>query len=143
MRDMSKHLTEQEYRDAVWDFILEHSDVTTRGAYFVKFHTSDRADFERRIRARGIWGYHRKDERTGETHLEKQERATELREAHVTRKKMKAEKWKADKETKRRALAEVKRQNELRIAWGGAYPIVYFVHKLYTSLTRYFLRDGS
>jgi hypothetical protein len=48
------------YKQAVWDFILEHSDITRGGAIFVKFHTSNRADFERRVYGR-IKGYHRED----------------------------------------------------------------------------------
>jgi hypothetical protein len=53
------------YKDAVWDFLLEHSDITHGGALFAKFHTSHRADFERRIKARQK-GYHRKDPKTKE-----------------------------------------------------------------------------
>jgi hypothetical protein len=40
------------YKDAVWNFLLEHSDITKGGALFITFHTSNRADFERRINAR-------------------------------------------------------------------------------------------
>lgn len=39
------------YKDAVWSYILEHSDLEDSGALFVKFHTDDRATFERRINA--------------------------------------------------------------------------------------------
>jgi hypothetical protein len=36
------------YQDAVWSYLLEHCDLTEDGALFVKFHTSDRATFEKR-----------------------------------------------------------------------------------------------
>lgn len=49
-----------EYRHAVWDFILEHCDIEKSGALFIKFHASNRKDFERRIHSR-IKGYHRED----------------------------------------------------------------------------------
>jgi hypothetical protein len=60
------------YQDAVWSYLLEHCDLTKDGALFVKFHTSDRATFEKRIRARWKYGYHRGDPvAKNETHLEK------------------------------------------------------------------------
>ena len=60
------------YQDAVWSYLLEHCDLTTDGALFVKFHTSDRATFEKRIRARWKYGYHRGDPvARNQTHLEK------------------------------------------------------------------------
>jgi hypothetical protein len=40
---------------------LEHSDLQQSGALFVKFHTSDRATFEKHIKARWKHGYHRGD----------------------------------------------------------------------------------
>src|SRR6266851_929311 len=59
------------YQDAVWSYLLEHCDLTTDGALFVKFHTSDRATFEKRIRARWKYGYHRGDPvARNQTHLE-------------------------------------------------------------------------
>lgn len=60
------------YKDAVWSYLLEHSDSQEGGALFVKFHTDDRATFERRINARWKSGYHRGDPvAKNETHLEK------------------------------------------------------------------------
>ncbi len=60
------------YQDAVWSYLLEHCDLTKDGALFVKFHTDDRATFERRINARWKSGYHRGDPvAKNETHLEK------------------------------------------------------------------------
>lgn len=48
----------REYADGVWDYIVEHCDITDSGRFFVKFHTHGRAQFERRIFSR-INGYHR------------------------------------------------------------------------------------
>ena len=48
---MYRQRTRHEH-SAAWDFILEHSDITKGGALFVKFHTSHRSDFERRLKAR-------------------------------------------------------------------------------------------
>lgn len=50
----------QGYKDAVWSYILEHSDMTTDGKFFVKFHTSGRPNFEDHVFAR-MGGYHRGD----------------------------------------------------------------------------------
>jgi len=59
------------YQDAVWSYLLEHCDLTRDGALFVKFHTADRATFEKRIRARWKYGYHRGDPVTrNEMHVE-------------------------------------------------------------------------
>lgn len=131
---MSKEL--EQYQDAVWDFVLEHCDVTERGSYFVKFHTTGRKELERRIRARSKYGYHRYDERHQESHHQKELRASTLQEEHKVRKKMKSEVWKADAEERRRVLANVKRQNEWRMKYGKWYPVLNFMHNLYTTLTR-------
>ena len=56
---MSK-LTVKKYQDAVWDYIMEHCDITESGIYFVKFHTKNRKQFEGHIFNR-VDGYHRED----------------------------------------------------------------------------------
>jgi hypothetical protein len=60
------------YKNAVWSYLLEHSDLERSGALFVKFYTDDRETFERRIKARWKSGYHWGDPvAKNETHLEK------------------------------------------------------------------------
>lgn len=130
----------KDYQDAVWDFVLEHCDITENGAYFVKFHTTSRANLEKRLRARIKHNYHRIDDRTGETHKEKEERATKLRTAFVMSKEAKRERWEADRDERKAKLAEVKRQNELRIRWGRWYPWYCKWVELSTSLTRFINR---
>lgn len=134
---MSKpNLTLEKYQDAVWDFMLQHSDVTDRGAFFIKFHASDRADFEKRVRARAIHGYHRMDTRTNETHIQKENRAKLVRVVSIHTKQVKREKWKATREEKRRILEEVRLKNERRRQWGKLFPVIEYMHTLYTTLTR-------
>lgn len=55
--------TLSEYRDAVWAFLLEHSDITEEGKIFVKFHGDSRRNIENRIKARYKYEYHREDQR--------------------------------------------------------------------------------
>lgn len=52
----------RRYIEAVWDYCVEHSDLTKEGSYFVKFHTDSKVDFNKRILAR-LKGYHRGDPR--------------------------------------------------------------------------------
>lgn len=132
--EMSKEL--KAYQDAVWDFILEHCDVTDRGSFFVKFHTDDRKNFERRIKARQKYHYHRADYRTGETREQKELRAMTLREEHKTKKRIKKERWQQGVAERKRILEEVKRRNERRQRSPRLYRMLDFIHTLYTSLTR-------
>jgi hypothetical protein len=61
----------QSYKDAVWSYLLEHCDLTERGQLFVKFHTTGRPEFEKHVRARWKYGYHRGDPKQKEAdHLE-------------------------------------------------------------------------
>jgi hypothetical protein len=73
MREQSDTTNQLDsYRDAVWSYLLEHCDLEKSGALFVKFHTSDRRIFERHIKARWKFGYHRGDPvAKNETHLER------------------------------------------------------------------------
>lgn len=122
MSKSPKKPTLQEYQDAVWRYILEHSDVNHHGALFVKFHTDGRGSFERRIRAR-LRGYSRRDTRLDCTPAEKEQLHLERREAFIKQKKMRQEKWKADREEKRRVFEQLKRTNE-RNQLLGRYPRV-------------------
>lgn len=49
------------YRNAVWDYVVEHSDIVSGGAIFVKFHTNDRGQFESHVESRMKFNYHRGD----------------------------------------------------------------------------------
>lgn len=106
----------ETWKQALWDFILEHCEITGRGSIFVKFHTSGRADLEKRIRARWKYGYHREDVRA------KEAVAVGRHDTHEVKKKQKYEKWKADKDERRRVMEELKRANDKAIRrrrrWG-------------------------
>lgn len=90
--------TLDKYKQAVWDFILEHCDVLESGTLFVKFHTSGRADLEKRIRARWLHNYHR------ENPQEKEQRAKELATAAQARKSEKRKRYERNKRKGRRKL---------------------------------------
>lgn len=69
------------YRKAVWDYVLEHSDLQASGVLFIKFHTDSRIEFEKHVRARMHWGYHRGDPNATEAEmLRRQQRAKEVAE---------------------------------------------------------------
>jgi hypothetical protein len=95
------------YQNAVWDFILEHSDITRGGALFVKFHTSHRADFERRITAR-LKGYHREDPKAKEQVKETRQQTFQ------TTKKQKRARYILSREEHLRALKVIERKNRRR-----------------------------
>ena len=95
------------YKDALWDFILEHCDITPGGSLFVKFHTSHRADFERRINAR-LKGYHREDPQAKEQVKETRQQAFQ------ETKKQKRERYILSREERLRALKIVERKNRRR-----------------------------
>lgn len=44
--------TAKTYEDAVWQYLLDHSDVTNDGSLFVKFHIRDRKKFTKGVIAR-------------------------------------------------------------------------------------------
>jgi hypothetical protein len=95
------------YKDAVWDFLLEHSDITRGGALFSKFHTSHRADFERRIHAR-LKGYHREDPKTKEQIKETHQ------QAFKATKKAKRERYILSREARLKVLKQIARKNRRR-----------------------------
>lgn len=92
----------QGYQDAVWDFLLEHSDVTESGKLFIKFHTDDRRNFENRIFARWKYNYHREDVEAKAAKLEI------AKITHAITKREKKEKYKADKKARIATLNEPK-----------------------------------
>jgi hypothetical protein len=76
----------QKYKDAVWDFVFEHCDVTNGGSLFVKFHTPHRKNFEKRVYAR-LNGYHREDVK------KKKFKAQTLKQEEMDKKIAKLEKY--------------------------------------------------
>jgi len=117
----------EEYKDAVWQFILEHCDVTERGSYFVKFHCSSRRNFENRLKGRYLHNYSRTDHRTGETPQEKEQRATILREKHLDTKRKKREVWQASAAERREVFANLERKRVLHKRWGKLYSVYVWI----------------
>ena len=95
-----------EYRDAVWAFLLEHSDIAPNGKIFVKFHADSRKNIENRIKARYKYEYHREEKRPEQKELK--------RKANVLNQK-----------EMEKALVRLKWENELLIH----HPML---HRLYT-----------
>ena len=117
---MRKNNEELEtYKDAVWDYMLEHCDVTESGSYFVKFHTSGRVEFQKHIRGRWKHNYHRKDARMDSTHKQKEKDATARKKAHKSRKAYKVHQHKERK----KELAEKQRIAKLS-------PFRLFIHNV-------------
>src|SRR3990167_3282461 len=81
--------------DAVWQYLLDHAELTHDGTLFVKFHCKDKMTFARRIYAR-TKGIHRTDPVWAETILK------ERRDQVLEHSRMQS------------ALAEVKKTNEQR-----------------------------
>lgn len=102
--------------DAVWAFVVEHCDITERGAYFVKFHASGRADFEKRVRARLKYGYHRIDDRTGFNNRQKEADATARRTAHESRKAAKKRQHTLSREKQKEAFAALEASRKMPLA---------------------------
>lgn len=97
----------QGYQKAVWDFLLEHSDVKESGAIFVKFHTSGKDNFEKRVLARWHYGYHR------ENTDEKGAKQEELRKQYTERKIEKELKWERYKEERKRHYKAQERKKKI------------------------------
>jgi len=114
----------ETYKDAVWDYILEHCDITPNGSYFVKFHTTDRQSFEKHIKGRWKYNYHRHDDRMNFTHKQKEIDATARRKAHLDRKAVKQRKYVLSLEAQKKAYAEMEKQKE----WAKKPLIVRIIH---------------
>lgn len=98
----------EAWKNATWDFILEHCDLLESGTLFVKFHMSDRRNFEKRIAAR-LRGYHREDVvKKNDIHATTRKETEEEKEA-------KHQKYLAEREERRKALARVKKINDRRV----------------------------
>lgn len=98
--------------DAYWQYMIEHSDITVGGAFFVKFHTRNRADFEKHVRARWKFDYKRLDERMGNIdHAEKEKIAAKKREERLAKKNARQLSYKEQK----KAMRKVVFKNNFRI----------------------------
>lgn len=121
----------ESYKDAVWDFILEHCDLTERGSFFVKFHVSDRRNFENRIKARWKYGYHRIDDRTGFDHRQKEKDANARKQAHLDAKKSKQYKHILSRERQREAMEKLRIERERRERLANMSPLFRVIHSLF------------
>lgn len=120
--DMKINKELEAWKDAYWDYLLEHSDIQESGALFVKFHTRSRVMFEKHVFAR-VKGYHRGDPR------EREKEMVVKAVQKVKVKKMKHEKWKADKDERVRIMRMVKRENELRKYRWGVRQVLLFLFR--------------
>lgn len=111
----------QGYQKAVWDFLLEHSEVQDSGALFIKFHTSGKDNFEKRVLSRWHYGYHR------ENVEEKEQKHQDLRKIHTERKIEKELRWETYKEQKRRAYKRKVRKEKIKKA---LQPLIRIVRTL-------------
>ena len=114
MNERNKEL--QAWKDAMWDYLVEHSDLTERGSFFVKFHTRTRSQFEGHVASR-IRGYHRKDSRSNFTNEQKEKDAKARREAHESEKLIKKKRkedakkrWKENGWTKQNSILPLEEQ---------------------------------
>lgn len=74
--------------------------------------TPEGMGFEKHVKGRWKYNYHRTDDRTEETHTEKEQRAAATRAFFQSEKKRKKQAWRASKEERSRVFAELKRKNE-------------------------------
>jgi hypothetical protein len=101
----------QKYKDAVWSFILEHCDITSNGSLFIKFHTDNRQNFEKRVWARYKHNYHR------ESPEEKQKLSIQIKDQRQKEKDALNAQYLADK-AKRRAEQQLLLK---RVGWDNWY----------------------
>ena len=65
-------------KEAVWQYLIDHSSVADDNMYRIQFHVHSQSDFWARVRARKSGQYTRKDQK------EFEERATKLRARRET-----------------------------------------------------------
>jgi len=82
------------YKDAVWDFLLEHSEITKGGKVFVKFHCDGRKNFENRVLSRWKYNYHREDVKA------KAQKVEDTKAQYKQQQKQKKQKYKAEKKAR-------------------------------------------
>ena len=78
----------------------------------MKFHTSGRFDFEKRIRARYKYGYHRNDSRTGFDIRQKEKDAELRRKAHLDAKTSKERKHILSREEQKKVYEQMRLERE-------------------------------
>jgi len=103
------------YQSAVWDFLLEHSDITESGKIFIKFHTDSQRNFENRVLSRWKYNYHREDVQ------KKAEKVIIVKQKH---KEESLQKKREYREKKKKRLAELREQQK-------TVPIKDFIKKVF------------
>ena len=88
------------YKEAVWDFLMEHCDVLPRGSFFVKFYVKDRHHFENRVIGRWKHNYHRGDPKerpmlSAKIREQLEEKKDQVREKHERRKEERRSDWRS------------------------------------------------
>ncbi len=86
------------YQAAVWDFLLEHSEITESGNVFIKFHVDDKRNFENRVLGRWKYNYHREDVQA------KAKKAEVQKILHIQEKRARKLAYKASKKARLAAL---------------------------------------
>lgn len=94
----------KDYKQAVWEYMMEHCEITKSGAYFIKFHTNNKRQFEDHVTAR-LSGYHREDP------IEKEVTGIAKQIKHKTDKVAKKKTYKEEKKKRIQALRLVGRIN--------------------------------
>lgn len=108
---MKKNQDLEAYKRALWEYLLEHSDITKSGSLFVKFHVTTKSRFEGHVNAR-VNGYHRGDPK------EKEALVAKIGQEHKQKKILKKVMWKEEKKKRQAIMDFVKFQNSIR-----SYPL--------------------
>lgn len=124
---VEEHPDVQDYKDAVWSFLVEHTQVLPTGKMFVKFHTDGQLNFEKRVRAR-LRGYHREDWES------KNKKQVEQRERWKQEQKEKHEKY--EKERRERRRNTVLSQKEIIRAHKRLARSKWFIYKIAYKIKR-------
>ena len=102
-------------KDAQWDYLLDHADVTPSGKYFIKFHTDNRATYEKHVAARWKHNYHRNDPYLMEA------TASVIHTQHIGEKDKKRNQRRTEKDIRiagvQKELKRVGRYNRWRCRW--------------------------
>ena len=96
------------YKAAVWDFLLEHSEITHSGNIFIKFHCDGKRNFENRVLGRWKHNYHREDVQSKAQKIEDQKLL------HKQEQKEKKAKYKAEKRARIEAHKKKNKQGILK-----------------------------
>lgn len=91
----------KKYKNALWDFMLEHSRILRSGTMRVIFDTPNRRNFEKRVNARLLYNYHREDT------VAKQDLIDTIQTDWDTKKQIRREKYQNDKKMRREKLGQI------------------------------------